>query len=196
MLFSTKTAVAAVMAAAGLFTEGARAAAIVDGRGLEAVHVESTVNGTLTWYGDGASSKARNEDSAFSARDAGCGTNSIKCSGSHAYSGGLCQQLLASLNNGANAPVAGSPRSVCLGQSSDSGQCCISWSKATIYGLRQKDLLPSSQRVLNEWRYSSSSSGQEWNVLLGGTCLSQCLSNGPTGASEGGKEWDGGVLSD
>ncbi len=170
-MFVTKAVIVAVVA--NLLAGGQ--AAVIEARapeGLEVVKVEQHPSGTLTWYGD-ASSVPRD----VSARDAGCGTNTIKCAGSHAYDGALCQQLIASLNT--NIPVSSSPRAVCLGQGSD--QCCISWSKVTFWGIVEKDLLPSVQRVYKECGSGFSNSGQEWNVLLDGTCLSQCLSNRPDG---------------
>jgi len=153
-------------------------AAAVDSRtpdGLKVVKVENHANGTLTWYAD-AGPVPRDE---VSSRDAGCGTNTIKCSGSHAYDGDLCKQLFNSLQ--ANLYMSSEPRAVCLGQGND--QCCISWSKTAKYSMRQKDILPSAQRVFSECGSSYYLSGQEWNVLLDGTCVSQCLSNRPSGCT-------------
>ncbi|KAH8895525.1 hypothetical protein GQ53DRAFT_762085 [Thozetella sp. PMI_491] len=66
--------------------------------------------------------------------------------------------------------ISDSPRAVSLGQGDD--QCCVSWSKVATNSLQQKDVLPSAQRSFYQCGSGSRVSGQEWNVLLGGRCLS------------------------
>ncbi|KAH8885388.1 hypothetical protein GQ53DRAFT_878825 [Thozetella sp. PMI_491] len=142
--------------------------------GLQVRQIETFGNGTLTWY-DGTDL----DDGSVAARDTGCGANAIKCANNHVYDGNLCQQLFSALNT--NNYISASPRAVCYGQGDDA--CCISWSKYTALSLQAKNLLPSAQRTLSMCGSMGGVSGQEWNVLLSGTCVSQCLSNRATGCN-------------
>jgi len=171
-MFFTK---AGFVTAAALFAQGQAAAIASVPAGLNIIQSVTVDNATLTWYGN-AGPATRSTQEARGAQDVGCGSNRIQCATSHAYDGPLCLKLFSTLTN-VDMPVE--PRSVCLGQGTD--QCCISWSKTTIFSMEQKDVLPSAKRVYSECGPYYSKSGQEWNVLLDGTCVSQCLSNRPDG---------------
>jgi len=144
--------------------------------GLQVIHVDQVGNDTLTWFGSANPVPRAVEDRGLSPLDVGCGTNDIKCSTDHIYYGPTCQTLFSTLDN--NNWLSSSPRAVCLGQGDS--QCCISWSRETSSSIQQKNLLPSAKRTLAGCGLYNRS-GQEWNVNLGSTCLSQCLSNRPNG---------------
>lgn len=141
---------------------------------LEPVKTEPVSNGTLSWFADPLFERGVAND-LLASRDPGCGTNNIKCATSNPYHSPTCQDLINVLGS---SIVADGYRAVCLDKGN--GQCCISWSKTTSRRIRQDELIPSAKRSLNTCG-GPGRSGQEWNVNLGGTCLSQCLSNRPTG---------------
>jgi hypothetical protein len=159
---------------------------------LHRSYVEAA-DATLTWFGDfkpvprgvaGSELRDGAGSPALSPRGlppAGCGTNTIKCSTGHPYEGALCASLIKVLNT--EVTVSQSPRAVCLGQASRS--CCISWSAPIANPqwnrLQQRDLIPSANRTLMSCGGGYQRSGQEWNVNLRETCVSQCLSNRPDG---------------
>ncbi|KAK3356610.1 hypothetical protein B0T25DRAFT_452449 [Lasiosphaeria hispida] len=158
---------------AGILPLGYTATVDVHALNLEPVRTERVGNGTLSWFAAPPSNGGVAYD--LVSRDPGCGTNNIKCATSNAYHGPTCQNVINVLDS---SNVADGYRAVCLDQGN--GQCCISWSKNTSRRIRQNELVPSARRSLNTCG-DSNKSGQEWNVNLGGTCLSQCLSNRPTG---------------
>ena len=151
-------------------------AAAVDTHPVLVAEREAVGNGTLTWFTAPPGKRDADRDLLVS-RDTGCGTNNIKCSSGHPYHGPTCNTLISLLGS---TYVLNGYQAVCLDLGV--GQCCISWSKATRFPIMQKDLVPSAQRSLNTCGLARMS-GQEWNVRLGDTCLSQCLSDRPTGCT-------------
>jgi hypothetical protein len=172
-MFFSNTAIFSAIAC--LLTQGQ--AATVGERALEDFKVISSSqvgNETLTWFG--AASPSVSTRSSITPLDVGCGTNTIKCSDGHAYYGPTCQTLIYTLRS--DYYLSQSPRAVCLGQGDR--QCCISWSKEFKVAPRQTDLAPAAEDTLSQCGMIGKS-GQEWNVMLGQVCVSQCLSNRPGG---------------
>lgn len=148
---------------------------------LEVLHTRSTLDGTLTWYGDAPSTKRSTTSSASDLsprQNTGCGSYRIDCSDKYTYYGLTCQKLITAVTS--DTWLFQSPRAVCFGQG-DADQCCISWSKVPILSTHQRELVASANRVLAQCGLYAVKSGLERNVLLGGTCMTQCLSNRPTG---------------
>ncbi|KAJ6523284.1 hypothetical protein DFH09DRAFT_937991, partial [Mycena vulgaris] len=108
------------------------------------------------------------------------GTANVTCSSGHGASPAICSQLFATINANSGNILGGSPRAVCLGQSSN--QCCISWSK-DVGPMLQGSLSPAAIKVYNVCLAGSTllESGEAKNVILNGGCVTQCLSNRPTG---------------
>ncbi|KAJ6615984.1 hypothetical protein B0H10DRAFT_1652847, partial [Mycena sp. CBHHK59/15] len=111
-----------------------------------------------------------------------CGTDDVTCASSHAASSALCSQLLNILNTNPGTIIDNSPRAICLGQGSN--QCCVSWSKA-VGAMLQGGLFSAANKVFNICLAGSavSQSGLARNVILNGGCVTQCLSNRPTGCT-------------
>ncbi|KAJ7145661.1 hypothetical protein C8R44DRAFT_596575, partial [Mycena epipterygia] len=114
------------------------------------------------------------------------GTDDVTCSSSHAATASLCAELLNTIHANPNTIIDDSPRAVCLGQSSNqsSNQCCVSWSKA-VGPLLQSALFTAANKVFSTCLEESltNESGLARNVILNGVCLTECLSNRPTGCT-------------
>ncbi|KAJ7456519.1 hypothetical protein FB451DRAFT_607293 [Mycena latifolia] len=132
----------------------------------------------LTYWSDAPGSSPAN---ALDARaPVPCsGTNDVTCSGSHKADSGICNQLVNSLNSNSGTVIGDSPRSICLGQSGN--QCCVSWS-AAVGSMPQGDLFSAAKKVFSTC-FGSTISGLARNVNLNGGCVTECLSNRPTGCS-------------
>ncbi|KAJ7448912.1 hypothetical protein FB451DRAFT_1053500 [Mycena latifolia] len=111
------------------------------------------------------------------------GAATVACSTSHAASPAICAQLISAVTTNSNDILGDSPRAVCLGQSSN--QCCISWSQ-DIGPMLEGALLPAAQKVYNTCFANSPllESGLARQVILNGGCVTQCLSNRPTGCTD------------
>ncbi|KAJ6473511.1 hypothetical protein DFH09DRAFT_1007487 [Mycena vulgaris] len=107
-----------------------------------------------------------------------CGSNDVTCSGGHSANSGVCQQLLNSLNVGTT--IGNSPRSICLGQGSN--QCCVAWSGA-VGDMTESNLSSPANKIFSTCFSATSGSGLARNVDLNGNCVTECLSNRPTGCS-------------
>ncbi|KAH6630622.1 hypothetical protein B0J18DRAFT_364340 [Chaetomium sp. MPI-SDFR-AT-0129] len=151
-----------------------------------------TINGIdLVWYGAPEPSSANPHTrltkaavefanaNANTKRD--CGTNDVKCSGSHKASNGVCQALLSALKANGGNTVSRSPRAVCQGQNNN--QCCASWSVEVDGNLLYGDLYDAANKVIGQCNSGGSVSGLARNVNLAGTCATQCLSNRANGCS-------------
>ncbi len=81
----------------------------------------------------------------------------------------------------ANDPIPDTiPRSVC--QSGSGGQCCVSWSDYPQNG--QYDyLVHAGFTVNNQCQDNGMVSGWVNDVLIGSSCMVQCLSDRPNGCS-------------
>ena len=175
------TLVLSLVASTGALTIGERTA---DGA-FEVLHTRDVLDGTLTWYGDSGvepAKRAPEEPEAAASlaerQNTGCGSYRIECGDKYSYYGPTCQKLIVAVTS--DSWLFQSPRAVCFGQDG-ADQCCISWSKVPLLSTHQRDLVASANRVLAQCGLYSVKSGLERNVLLGGTCMTQCLSNRPTG---------------
>ncbi|KAL2128171.1 hypothetical protein VTI74DRAFT_9562 [Chaetomium olivicolor] len=94
------------------------------------------------------------------------------CSGSHQASAGDCYNLIAALSNDLNE-LPSSPRNIRY------NNCFASWS-AVAYGVRAY-LYNAALDTYNTCNSNGRVSGLKRNVLLGGTHVTQCLSDRATG---------------
>ncbi|KAK6981602.1 hypothetical protein R3P38DRAFT_3113786 [Favolaschia claudopus] len=106
-----------------------------------------------------------------------CGTNDVTCSGGHKATSSICNQLINQLSANGGTVIGNSPRSICLGQGGN--QCCVSWS-AAVGNMPQGDLFNAANKVFHSC-FGTTISGLARNVELNGGCVTQCLSNRPTG---------------
>ncbi|KAF8189437.1 hypothetical protein K438DRAFT_1593010 [Mycena galopus ATCC 62051] len=111
-------------------------------------------------------------------------TDVVTCSSSHAASSAVCSELLAIIAGNPNGVIGASPRAVCLG-TSDATECCTSWSQ-DVGAMLQGELSAAATKVFNVCFAPSNTneSGLARNVALNGGCLTQCLSNRPSGCTD------------
>ncbi|KAJ6604176.1 hypothetical protein DFH09DRAFT_1018105 [Mycena vulgaris] len=133
---------------------------------------------TLTYWSDAPGTSAA-DALAVRAPIPCSGNNDVTCSGSHKGDSGICNQLVNTLNNNSGTVIGNSPRSICLGQGNN--QCCVSWS-SPVGSMPQGDLYNAARKVFTTC-YGSTISGLARNVNLNGGCVTECLSNRPTGCS-------------
>ncbi|KAJ6522727.1 hypothetical protein B0H19DRAFT_973239, partial [Mycena capillaripes] len=111
-------------------------------------------------------------------------TNDVTCSSSHAASAAVCTELLNTIRANPNGVIGSSPRAVCLGHGSAT-ECCTSWSQ-DVDAMLQGALLAAANKVYSVCFAPSNTneSGPARHVALNGGCLTQCLSNRPTGCTD------------
>ncbi|KAF7350221.1 hypothetical protein MVEN_01325300 [Mycena venus] len=111
-------------------------------------------------------------------------TDIVTCSSTHAASNAVCSELLATIRANPNVVIGSSPRAVCLGTASAT-ECCTSWSQ-DVGAMLQGQLLDAATKVFNVCFAPSNTneSGLARQVALNGGCLTQCLSNRPTGCTD------------
>jgi hypothetical protein len=111
-------------------------------------------------------------------------TDVVTCSSSHAASKAVCSELLATISANQGAVIGASPRAVCLG-TGGATECCTSWSQ-DVGAMLQGALLVAADKVFSVCFAPSNTneSGLARQVALNGGCLTQCLSNRPTGCTD------------
>ncbi|KAF9930054.1 hypothetical protein FBU30_000891 [Linnemannia zychae] len=147
--------------------------------GYNVLHTESVQGGTITWYGDStAKASASAVESSSMRLNKRCGENHVICYGSHRALG--CDYLINYLqsNSGSTMPV--SPRAICFKVTPTGQQCCTSWSIA-VNGGRYGYLLSAARAINTQCGTPSGTSGLSRDTSIGGTCLTQCLSDRPDG---------------
>ncbi|KAJ7456484.1 hypothetical protein FB451DRAFT_1276107 [Mycena latifolia] len=174
MRFSNLSAAAVLAVAAGLV----HAAPTDTYPGLVISKIVSMGEYNLTYWSDAPGGNSITNRDALAGR-ACSGTNDVTCSGSHKAEGGICQQLVNSLNSNSGTVIGDSPRSICLGQGGN--ECCVSWS-AAVGAMPQGDLFTAANKIFQDC-FGSTISGLARNVNLNGGCVTECLSNRPTGCS-------------
>ncbi|KAJ7102395.1 hypothetical protein B0H15DRAFT_329278 [Mycena belliarum] len=174
MQFS-KLPIAAVLALAAAFVHAAPPETYP---GLVVSKVVPMGEYTLTYWSDAPGTIAG--DALGARAPIPCsGNNDVTCSGSHKAESGICNQLVNSLHSNSGTVIGDSPRSICLGQGGN--QCCVSWS-AAVGSLPQGDLFDAAKKIFSSC-FGATISGLARNVNLNGGCVTECLSNRPTGCS-------------
>ncbi|KAJ6503900.1 hypothetical protein C8R45DRAFT_818183 [Mycena sanguinolenta] len=179
MHLSLKLSMAAVLGVAAEFVVAVPATGDAT---LVVSHQAVQANGlTLTYWVDAPGVAARGSAPAPRSCSA---TDDVTCSNSHAASSAVCSELLSIVAANPVEVIGASPRAVCLGTSAAT-ECCISWSQ-DVGAMLQSELLPAAQKVYNVCFATSNTneSGLARHVALNGGCLTQCLSNRPTGCTD------------
>ncbi|KAH0562423.1 hypothetical protein GP486_002883 [Trichoglossum hirsutum] len=141
---------------------------------LVVTKVEPYGNGTLVYWSSSDPATPAPESGDLTPR--ACGTNDITCSGDHQANFFDCYDLTIALGNDGNSILPESPRSVCY------KSCCTSWSQARV-GIRKAYLVFANNRIISECGHSNTMSGLARNVNLNQVCMTQCMSNRPTGCN-------------
>ncbi|KAI9778781.1 MAG: hypothetical protein M1839_007871 [Geoglossum umbratile] len=141
---------------------------------LVVAKVEPYGNGTLTYWVEDDTKPA---PAARDLTPRACGTNDVSCSGSHQADFWDCYDLTIALGNDGSTILPVSPRSICY------GTCCTSWSHAQA-GIRKAYLVFANNRIISECGGGNTLSGLARNVNLNNNCMTQCLSNRPTGCED------------
>jgi hypothetical protein len=146
--------------------------------GLKVTRQYEVEGGTLTWYEDSTPAKRSFDTVDINRR---CGTNAVKCSGSHTAPSSVCFGLTAALAGPQDSgTVTRNPRSICFkatGQSVN-GECCVSWAN-NVSGAVDGDFVNAVMAVNNQCVDSSTAqvSGLMRDTIIGSTCTTVCLSN-------------------
>jgi len=149
------------------------------GSRLETLSTTVIPEGILTIYGSRESPQvASPQDRPITSRQS-CGTNDLLCSDRYAASKDTCATLVEILDAATMVFPYSASRAVCLDQAGD--RCCTSWS-VSVDELQEYVLLFAAEKILNGCNYGGNRvGGSARNVLLMGTCVTQCLSNRPDG---------------
>jgi hypothetical protein len=110
-----------------------------------------------------------------------CGTNDLKCDGSHQADIVACQAVAGALSGSErNNPLPGSPREVCATTTSH-GKCCVTWANAASGAIRS-NLVNAVIKINNGCMDSGKQkvSGLVRNSYVGSTCTTVCLSDRET----------------
>lgn len=108
-----------------------------------------------------------------------CGANDVRCDGSNVPSSASCLALINYLRSNSGSRFGSQIRSFCY-TSGNAGQCYASWNRNVPSGALYGNLQPAATAVRNQY-VNQGRSGYALNVNLRGVCLTQCLSNRPTG---------------
>ena len=142
---------------------------------------EQVAGGHLTWYAIDES-ETQAEARQLDRRRQNCGSNDVSCSGDHRGDVGTCQALVLAINNDGKGSDTIPPfsQSICIQLGEDA--CCIGWSEVIQETAVYRDLVSAADAVLASCSSGSGVSGLTRNTQLGSsTCMTQCLSDRPTG---------------